>query len=63
MEFRSQRDAEDAYFDMYVFATGLTIIFFIPHIPFYRHGRNFEGSRLSIQVLFRDRFIFSVRNR
>ena len=50
VEFRSQRDAEDAYYDMYVTATR----FGVPRPPLHtfssRHGRYFEGSRLSIQV-------------
>lgn len=47
VEFRSQRDAEDAYYDMYVPP------FIHPHLLTrlrHRHGRYFEGSRLSIQV-------------
>lgn len=49
VEFRSNRDAEDAYYDMYVFFYSIVSI----HKSFIirrRHGRYFEGNRLSIQV-------------
>ena len=48
VEFRSQRDAEDAYYDMYV--APFSSRFFDLISPHNRHGRYFEGSRLSIQV-------------
>ena len=51
VEFRSTRDAEDAYYDMYV----PSAFPFFQHLifqkkNFLRHGRMFEGSRLGIQV-------------
>ena len=46
VEFRSQRDAEDAYYDMYV---NPVLIQHATHAAL-RHGRSFEGARLSIQV-------------
>jgi hypothetical protein len=54
VEFRSTRDAEDAYYDMYVCystSTSFPFIFnfFFSFLPL-RHGRMFEGSRLGIQV-------------
>jgi hypothetical protein len=50
VEFRSQRDAEDAYYDMCVFFLSRLVI--TSCILVNRHGRYFEGSRLSIQVGF-----------
>jgi hypothetical protein len=46
VEFRSTRDAEDAYYDMYV----QRVFFFLCAHTFSRHGKHFEGYRLSIQV-------------
>jgi len=45
VEFRSTRDAEDAYYDMYV-----QPVFFFTRLISSRHGKHFEGYRLSIQV-------------
>jgi hypothetical protein len=53
VEFRSQRHAEDAYFDMCVLFTYKFDSTQASLLLSYRHGRNFEGSRLSIQVCFR----------
>jgi len=52
VEFRSTRDAEDAYYDMYVSITSFSFLS-TPDPCFslrLRHGRMFEGSRLGIQV-------------
>ena len=53
VEFRSTRDAEDAYYDMYVQSFSLSLFFPAPYPRFLfclRHGRMFEGSRLGIQA-------------
>lgn len=49
VEFRSQRDAEDAYYDMYVIPHQSPALSPSTHAV-DRHGRSFEGARLSIQV-------------
>jgi len=50
VEFRSTRDAEDAYYDMYAHLPLYFLSTPDPRPFFLRHGRMFEGSRLGIQV-------------
>lgn len=49
VEFRSTRDAEDAYHDMYA-SHAFHVCLHFTRDDSNRHGRNFDGARISIQV-------------
>lgn len=62
VEFRSTRDAEDAYYDMYAPSVSRHCMLFT-QVGLHRHGRSFEGARISIQVsppLFADDYILTI---